>query len=144
MQTQREKAQSAKTLICLLQSLVNKETSVELRDDSIIEGTVQSVDGFMNVELTSAVLKTPTSLLSGTYVETKCDYFFVKGTRIRYVHIPDDVDPIAAIQGQLKLIRSSFEYRFDAARQGKERKKWPTKAERKAAKETEATTSSQT
>lgn len=111
MQSSREKALVAKSLICLLESLQSKVTVIELRDDCLVHGVIRSVDSFMNVELSEVTLKRPVSILSDTYKEIKFDYFFVKGTRIRYVHIPDEVDPIEAIEEQLKKFGVVYEQR---------------------------------
>ncbi|RWS07598.1 U7 snRNA-associated Sm-like protein LSm10 [Dinothrombium tinctorium] len=101
MQTPRERALSAKTLICFLQSLIDTRTTIELRDDSQIEGVIKSVDSFMNIELNDVCIRRP--LKSSR--EELCDYLFVNGTKIRYVSIPDEVDALKAIDKQIASIR---------------------------------------
>lgn len=130
MQTSREKALSARSLICLLQAIRGRRTCIELRDDCIVEGKLISVDGFMNAELRDVTFKKPLKILSDKYTESTFDYFFVKGTRIRYVEIPEDLDPIEAIRGQLLTIQGDYENRVQASRR-EPRQQWPNKAERK-------------
>lgn len=96
----QERAKSAKTLICLLQSLIGRKTRIDLRNDSFLLGIIESVDSFMNIELSDALMTSSDLKL------TKFEYFFVKGTRVRLVHIPEDIDIIANIEKQLALIQS--------------------------------------
>jgi small nuclear ribonucleoprotein (snRNP)-like protein len=96
----QERAKSAKTLICLLQSLIGRKTRIDLRNDSFLLGIIESVDSFMNIELSDAIMT------SSDHKLTKFEYFFVKGTRIRLVHIPEDIDIIQNIEKQLALIQS--------------------------------------
>jgi len=96
----QERAKSAKTLICLLQSIVGQKTRIDLRNDNYLVGTIESVDSFMNIELSDAVMTTNHNQL------ISFDYFFIKGTRIRFVHIPQDIDIIGSIEKQLALIQS--------------------------------------
>jgi len=96
----QERAKSAKTLICLLQSIVGQKTRVDLRNDNYLIGIIESVDSFMNIELSDALMTTNDNQL------ISFDYFFIKGSRIRFVHIPQDIDIIGSIQRQLALIQS--------------------------------------
>lgn len=90
-----EKAISCKSLVCLIQALVGEVTTVELRSEAVVYGTVSSVDAFMNVSLTKAIFTDPAGRSS------RFDSFFVHGRQIRYVQIPDQVSPIEAIRRQL-------------------------------------------
>ena len=102
--SQRERAQSAKTLICLLQSLQGMKTKIELRNDHYLIGTIKSVDGYMNIEVENAKMYSLNED-EGEQIG-QFEYFFIKGTRIRYVHIPDQVDVIKNIEKQLGTIQS--------------------------------------
>uniref|UniRef100_A0A2R5LP17 Putative small nuclear ribonucleoprotein smd1 n=1 Tax=Ornithodoros turicata TaxID=34597 RepID=A0A2R5LP17_9ACAR len=101
MATPKERALSSKCLVVLLQSLVGMETTVELRNECIVQGKIESVDCYMNVDMTDARLTTPNSE-EGHQMEQ----FFVQGQQIRYVHIPDEVDVGATIaKGLSRLVR---------------------------------------
>ena len=54
----RERAVASKTLVCLLQGIVGYHTTVELRNENAVTGTVMSVDANMNVSLEDAVFTT--------------------------------------------------------------------------------------
>ena len=97
----KERAKSAKTLICFLQSMIGHKTRIDLRNDSHLIGVIESVDSFMNIELNKCDLKSDDNQLIQSF-----DYFFIKGSRIRFVHIPDDIDIIENIENQIKVIQS--------------------------------------
>ena len=91
----REKYKSTNSLICLLQGIMGRVTTVELRNESSARGKIDNVDGFMNVKMTNVLFTTP----DGT--EMNMQEFFVKGPQIRYVHIPDDVNMLQVMKQQL-------------------------------------------
>lgn len=95
----RETALIKNSLITLLQAIVGKRTTVDLRREDSVEGLLVNVDAFMNltmkqVRLISAVEGRPDRFL---------DELFVQGREIRYVHIPDDVNIMDAIKRQLNM-----------------------------------------
>ncbi|XP_055950360.1 U7 snRNA-associated Sm-like protein LSm10 isoform X1 [Argiope bruennichi] len=96
----REKSLMQKTLVCLIQSLVNVEGKVRIdfRDDTSVTGKVIAVDAYMNVEMEDCTYEAPT----GQTIEIK--KHMCQGKYIRYVHIPDEVDPIAAIEDRLQIL----------------------------------------
>ena len=61
------------------------ETTLELRDEKVAEGRIDSVDGFMNINMTDVTIK---FLLNGE--EKALDSFFTTGRR--YVYTSDEVD----------------------------------------------------
>ncbi|KAH9381190.1 hypothetical protein HPB48_003167 [Haemaphysalis longicornis] len=75
----------------MLQALRGRKTTVELRNELIIWGTVDRVDAFMNVEMSDVTVTGPRG--EETYAS-----FFVQGRQVRYVHIPDDIDMVAALK----------------------------------------------
>ncbi|KAL1419081.1 hypothetical protein MTO96_005197 [Rhipicephalus appendiculatus] len=93
MATPRERALVAKSLVLMLQSLRGRQTTIELRNELSVWGTVESVDAFMNVDLSDATVVGPTG--EETYAS-----FFVQGRQVRYIHIPDDIDMAASLQLQ--------------------------------------------
>ena len=74
------------TLACLLPSLRNKRTTVELRNESFVTGRVVQTDGFMNVTMAEVTF---TDALGN---KSKFDSFFAQSRLIRYVQIPSNVD----------------------------------------------------
>lgn len=96
----RDTTIGCRSLVCLLQSLVDRHTTIELRNETSVTGRVGFVDANMNVHLTDATFRT----VDGQ--ESCFEQFFIKGINIRFVHIPDDVDMLAAITSQLDLVKS--------------------------------------
>ncbi|XP_037281898.2 U7 snRNA-associated Sm-like protein LSm10 [Rhipicephalus microplus] len=93
MATPRERALVAKSLVLMLQSLRGRQTTIELRNELSVWGTVESVDAFMNVDLSDATVVGPSG-------EKNYASFFVQGRQVRYIHIPDDIDMAASLQLQ--------------------------------------------
>eukprot|EP01104_Vermistella_antarctica_P018174 TRINITY_DN6645_c0_g2_i1.p1 TRINITY_DN6645_c0_g2~~TRINITY_DN6645_c0_g2_i1.p1 ORF type:complete len:138 (-),score=21.60 TRINITY_DN6645_c0_g2_i1:76-489(-) len=96
------------TLVCVLQALVGVEIRiiVELRNEMIICGSLDFVDEKMNLWMLSAEcesLKFP--MASAT---PRFDQIYVPGHNIRFVHLPNEVDPNKAV--------ASLERRQDDAR----------------------------
>ncbi len=96
-----EKIKAEQSLVCLLHACKGYTTTVELRDESSILGKIENVDGFMNIIVSSAQL----SKLNGNV--QRFDELFVQGSKIRFVHIPDEIDMRKAIKEQLKAIENT-------------------------------------
>lgn len=92
----RERTLAQNSLIVLLEGLVGKETTVELRNENSVTGTIENVDAFMNVTMSAAVFRDSDGR------ENKLDDFFVQGKNIRYVQIPDEVNIISTIKSSLR------------------------------------------
>ena len=67
-------------MYCLLKAVEAMETTLELRDEKVAEGRIDSVDVFMNIKMTDVTIK---FLLNGEDSSQ---------TGRRYVHISDEVD----------------------------------------------------
>ncbi|CAH1773168.1 unnamed protein product, partial [Owenia fusiformis] len=92
MASNREKYYITNTLLCLLKACENKKTIVELRNENIVEGLINYVDGFMNVTMSDVKF---TSFRGDV---SMFESFFVAGKNIRFVQIPDEIDMMAAIK----------------------------------------------
>lgn len=99
--SRRERALAERTLVCLLQACQGHKVTVELRNESFAEGTVDLVDGYMNVNMSKVEL---TKINSKT---VRLEELFIQGRQIRYVHIPDEINMRDAIEHQLKALRST-------------------------------------
>nr|XP_017205729.1 U7 snRNA-associated Sm-like protein LSm10 isoform X3 [Oryctolagus cuniculus] len=113
----KERTISENSLIILLQGLQGRETTVDLRDESVAHGRIDNVDAFMNIRLTKV-----------TYTDrwghqVQLDDLFVTGRNVRYVHIPDDVNITATIEQQLQLIHRVRNF----GSTGKGRREFPSK-----------------
>ena len=91
----QERALAQRTLICLLQAVQGFRTTVELRNESSVEGIVHHVDGYMNITVNEARF----TKANGEVLEFPT--MFVHGRQIRFVHIPDEIDMRSAIEQQL-------------------------------------------
>jgi len=91
----RERFKYENTLVCLLQALSGRKTTVELRNETAVEGKIVHVDGFMNTEMSRVVVTNRFGK------RQSFDRFHIHGKRIRFVHIPSDVDISKAIEAQM-------------------------------------------
>ncbi|KAG8588372.1 hypothetical protein GDO81_005961 [Engystomops pustulosus] len=96
----KERTIAENSLIILLQGLHGLVSTVDLRNESSVTGTIINVDAFMNIRLKKV-----------TYTdrhgqEAKLEDLFVTGRNVRYVHIPEEVNILDTIEEQLKKIQS--------------------------------------
>lgn len=77
MASAQEKAMMSTTLACLLPSLRNKRTTVELRNESFVTGRVVQTDGFMNITMEEVTF---TDALGN---KSKFESFFVQNRLVR-------------------------------------------------------------
>lgn len=104
MATPKERAYASKSLVLLLQALEGRQTTVELRNEMAVYGTISKVDSYMNIDMTNVVLTTPSSNGKGMTPVT-WESFFVQGRQIRYVHVPDDINMVAVVQSEVKKLQ---------------------------------------
>ncbi|XP_014784225.1 U7 snRNA-associated Sm-like protein LSm10 [Octopus bimaculoides] len=95
----RETALIKNSLIILLQAIVGKQTTVDLRNENSVEGLLLHVDAFMNLTLEDVRYISANDKVGDKYF----DKLFIQGREVRFVHIPDDVDIISSISQQLNL-----------------------------------------
>jgi len=101
--TYSELREGEKTLACLLQGMLGVRTTIELRSDAEVTGTIRSVDAHMNTSLTEVVLKPATPGAR----QVKCAAFYVCGKFIRYVHIPAQIHVEQTIQKRMTDTRAA-------------------------------------
>ena len=172
--SKRDVAKSIKTLLVMLQSMKDQQVTITLRNDTLVSGTITSVDSNMNIELRDAsiapdpfynttatpvlegindddsspktstfdndVASTTDNLSDSTSSDVKqCDsqvphpiidgpidysdsssdeytdqteseqllsYFLVKGSRIRHIDVPADIDLLEQTKGEIERIRN--------------------------------------
>lgn len=121
METAKDRALSAKTLVCFLQSLIGERAIVELKDDHQIVGTIRQVDSYMNVEMVNVTMRRPTDLKNGIYEDTFNDYIMIKGPRIRFVSPSDgeSIDVFSNINKRIDSIRAHRKSVVQAVRKRK-------------------------
>lgn len=85
------------SLLCLIRALVGKKTTVELRNELAVHGTIVHVDYYMAVAMDNC---TVSHVLSGKQLRTAAQ-MRLSGSKIRYVHIPEDVDVRGTISSVL-------------------------------------------
>lgn len=113
----RERTIAENSLVVLLQGLQGQVTTVELRDESSVRGRVINVDAFMNIRLEDVHYRDRRGRLA------RLQDMFVTGRNVRYVHIPDHMDIMKTIQGQLARIHRVRNF----AREGGGRKEFAKK-----------------
>lgn len=94
----RERTIAENSLVVLLQGVQGQVTTVELRDESSARGRVVNVDAFMNIRLEEVDYRDRRGRPS------RLQDLFVTGRNVRYVHIPEHMDIMKTIQGQLAKI----------------------------------------
>ena len=96
-----EKFKTEQTLVCLLHACKGYTTTVELVDESSIYGKIIHVDGFMNITMVRVIFTQVNGRVQ------KFDEIFIQGTKIRFVHLPDEIDIRSAIREQLDAINKT-------------------------------------
>uniref|UniRef100_A0A7I4A520 Sm domain-containing protein n=2 Tax=Physcomitrium patens TaxID=3218 RepID=A0A7I4A520_PHYPA len=81
-----------RTLVCVIQALMGLELLVELRNDLSIRGILDDCDNAMNVIIKDATVED----VEG--VQKQLPLVFLRGSNIRFVHIPDNVDIMKLVE----------------------------------------------
>jgi small nuclear ribonucleoprotein (snRNP)-like protein len=101
----RGERQSERTLVCVIQALMGLELLVELRNDLSIRGFLDDCDNAMNVIIKDARIED----VEGC--QKHMPLIFVRGSNIRFVHIPDNVNIMQAVEERrLVLDRAALAY----------------------------------
>jgi small nuclear ribonucleoprotein (snRNP)-like protein len=98
------------TLAVFIQALEGTKLVIELRRDTIIRGTLTSVDESLNLQLTDATIKT----LDGT--QRSAATLHVRGSAVRFIHLPGNLEPAAAVEAHRRRVAQVR--REHAAKQG--------------------------
>ena len=91
----RERALYSNSLVSILKSCEGRQTKINLRNETIINGRIESVQPDMNLIMSNAIVTT----LSGTKQHYK--EITIRGNNIRFVEVPDSIDMINALQNQI-------------------------------------------
>lgn len=113
----RERTVTENSLVVLLQGLQGEVTTVDLRNECTARGRIVNVDAFMNIRLEAVLYRDRRGQIANL------QDLFVTGRNVRYVHIPDHVDIMRAIQTQLARIHRVRNF----AREGGGRKEFAKK-----------------
>jgi small nuclear ribonucleoprotein (snRNP)-like protein len=94
-------SRSERSLVCLIQSLVGKKATIELRTDIMVKGILISVDEWMNMTLNAVT----TTRLDGR--QESFEWMYLKGRNVRMFHLPRSLDPAASIEAhRLSIIET--------------------------------------
>jgi small nuclear ribonucleoprotein (snRNP)-like protein len=80
------------TLAVFLQALQGSQCIVELQNDSVIKGALESVDRGMNIVMKNAVIKDVYGRMRSS------ESLHVRSSAVRYVHLAAGVDPSTAVR----------------------------------------------
>ena len=75
-------------------TLIGKEVTVELKNNLIIQGTLISVDQFLNVKLDAISVPDPDKYPQFLSIKN-C---FIRGSVIRYIHLPPAEIDVSSLQ----------------------------------------------
>ncbi len=114
-----DKSYSCNTLIGIVKACEGKRIQIDLRNESHICGLVDSVFADMNVVMTDAYLILP-SKKSAQSNSKHYAQITIRGRNIRFVHVPDDVDMITALQNEIMAVRRKKFSKFATSRRPKQ------------------------
>jgi small nuclear ribonucleoprotein (snRNP)-like protein len=86
-----------KTLCCVLQCLAGMKLKVELQNESEVRGTLEYIDRHMNMKLVQCTVKAVQKRVHAV------EHIFLPGTKIRFIHVPDDVDIGTALEDFVRM-----------------------------------------
>lgn len=109
----KERAVIERSLVCLLTALRGHKTTVELRNEDSIEGTVDHVDGFMNISFSGV------KFVSHTGEVFHYEKMVILGEKVRYVHIPDEINMRKAIEQELNAIEGTRNRKSERRKRGR-------------------------
>ncbi|KAG0575597.1 hypothetical protein KC19_5G015300, partial [Ceratodon purpureus] len=84
--------------ICNLKALVGLELLVELRNDLSVRGVLHDCDNASNVIIKDATVED----VEG--VQRQLPLVFLRGSNIRFVHIPDNVDVMQLVEDRRLML----------------------------------------
>ena len=90
-----------KTLAVFLQALVGSQCIVELDNDSVIRGGLETVDARMNLVLKNVTIKD----VYGRIRESESIH--VRSSVIRYVHLPPKADPSTTVKTHARRLQTA-------------------------------------
>ncbi len=79
--------------------------TVELKNDTVVKGMMEEADKQMNLTLFDA-----TQTRRGSLKGEVLDVVFIQGITIRYVHLPDGLDPLQATEKHVSSIPSFYQH----------------------------------
>jgi small nuclear ribonucleoprotein (snRNP)-like protein len=86
------------TLVSALEALLGATVTVELRNEMLIEGLIETVDPKLRyIVLVSALVRRPGRSESNETLE----FIFLSGRNIRFIHLPENLDIDYAIKAQV-------------------------------------------
>ncbi len=75
---------------------------MELKNDTVVKGIIDEADQQMNLTLFDA-----TQTRRGSVRDEVLEVVFIQGITIRYVHLPDDLDPFQATEQHVRSSKHS-------------------------------------
>jgi small nuclear ribonucleoprotein (snRNP)-like protein len=94
----QEKIASRQTLAVFLAALQGSQCIVELDNETVIRGTLESVDAGMNLVMADVVMK-------DVYGRTRPSAsLHVRSSSVRYVHLAKGIDPSKAVRDHAKRL----------------------------------------
>ena len=98
------------TLAAFIQALEGVKVVVELRRDTVVRGTLDSADEGLNLQLSNATVKTADG------AQRSAATLQVRGRSVRFIHLPGNVEPAAAVEAHRRKAAQAIQQR--AAAQG--------------------------
>jgi small nuclear ribonucleoprotein (snRNP)-like protein len=104
-----EKELNCNTLIGIVRACEGKRVQIDLRNELHIYGRVESVFGDMNIIMSNAYVMTPAFKIyeNETDARSKSKFYeeiTLRGRNIRFVHVPDEIDMVKALQRQILAV----------------------------------------
>merc|ERR1712179_343915 len=83
----------------MLVAMVNRRVLVELKNEATVVGTIVEADGFGNLSMSNA------QIIDIRGRKIKAETTHVKSSAIRYVRLPDDVNPAYELKQQISNLQ---------------------------------------
>ena len=90
-----------RSLACFVSALEGSRVVVELRYDTVVRGRLVASDDHLNLQLEEASIQP----LQGARREAS--YLYVKGRHVRFIHLPGNLEPAAAIEQHRKRVAAA-------------------------------------
>eukprot|EP00238_Polyblepharides_amylifera_P007974 CAMPEP_0196580774 /NCGR_PEP_ID=MMETSP1081-20130531/30537_1 /TAXON_ID=36882 /ORGANISM="Pyramimonas amylifera, Strain CCMP720" /LENGTH=125 /DNA_ID=CAMNT_0041900755 /DNA_START=82 /DNA_END=456 /DNA_ORIENTATION=- len=99
--TKKKLKRSEQSLLIFIQALQGQTVVVELHNDIVMKGKLDSVDDSMNLTLSDALCETPEGDRS------QLGLVWIKGSKLRYVHMSNTLEVDATVDKYRTMLRKA-------------------------------------
>lgn len=104
------------TLACMLSGAIGNDITIDMKNETNIFGLLKSCDGYMNMIIADAVLTSRHGDI------TRAELVNIKGSNVRYVHMPPQLNPVTIMTSELKRAQAPRNDKFQPKKYSKSKK----------------------